>query len=186
MRINNNSLNADIICNIIIFIFIIAFGNAQVTFAQNNKRPDMIAECVKQYNATAVNVIWQGNVPWLESTRSQEMIDAVLGLIGEPVAWDSSNGAAYPDVKRSQYGTETIGISLSDGTIIRFIFDGIYENRYYGWLTDSTQRFGADYNSTPQPHVRCGFWSIPIDDIENLRRLFYDITTNDQYNADER
>lgn len=183
---NYANLNKSVIIKFILMICAIVFGIVPTTLAQSNMRPDMVAQCVQQYDATAVNVVWKGSVPWVESTRSQEMIDAVLGLTGELLAWDSSNGAEYPDVDRSTYGTETIGITLSDGTIIRFIFGHTYEDRYYGWLTDSTQRFGAEYNNTPQPHVRCGFWNVAIEDIEQLRTLFYEITTNEQYVTDDR
>lgn len=168
----------------IVILQLVSVSQAQVEDVNRS----MFRECLDTHNyiAEPVNVLWRGSVSWIESTISSEMIQSTMDLAGVPVSWDSENGAELPDVSRIRNGTETIGVTLEDGTVIRFIFNGWHSGYYYGWLTDSTQRHGASYNADKQPHARCGFWKVRDDDVKILRTLFYQITIRDVFEATMR
>lgn len=179
------------IVSLFILTAIVALVLAFVTVAQAqvatiDRKPFQHCLEIQNHDAKPVNAIWRGNISWLESTVSSDMITSILELSGEVVEWDSENGAEYPDVSRIKNGTETLGITLEDGTIIRYIFNGWHGGRYYGWLTNSTQRYSATYNAEKHPHARCGFWSVSDDDINSLRALFYQITIREIFDASVR
>ena len=164
---------------------IVAFWIGQGTQAQSNMST-LFQSCVEKHHSTPVNVVWYSNtLPWIQSTVHPDAIDAVLALIGEPLEWDSETGVAYP-ADLEPYGIKTIGITLADGTLVRFIADGIYGGRYYGWLTDSTQFYTASYNDTYQPHVRCGFWSMSVKDVEDMSTMLWALSRFDEFNYEAR
>jgi len=132
---------------------------------------DLFRRCSRNVNADPVNVIWNKQ-SYIESSRSNTLIQVLLNFSGEAVKWDSTIGAHYPDDADFGISSKTLGITLSDGTIISYIINSQTSDRYYGWLTYSTYRTSASYNSTPHPHVKCGFWSISKDDYNTFYELF--------------
>lgn len=168
----------------ILSLILVLLLSAGVSMA-SDERNDLFQSCVEKSNAYPINVVWLGNLDWVQSTVHPAMISSLLALRGESVDWNSETGVAYPDLQKA-YGVNTIGMTLSDGSIVRFIIDGEANGRFYGWLTDSTQFYGADYNPQPQPHVRCGFWSVSVDDVFNLYDVFISLTRHDRFNYDAR
>ena len=180
-----DTMNRPLLYLAIALLALISGVGMMIGEGQSNTGSDMFRQCATdRVDAVPINVVIFDELPWIESTVYASTIQVVMGIIGEPLAWDSSSGVTYPDnMERASF---TIGITLSDGSIVRFIADGWHGGYYYGWLTDSTQMYGAIYNPQPNPHVRCGYWRVATSAINVIREQFRVATRFNTFNYDAR
>lgn len=189
------SLWVSAMCAIIAILFMF-FLEDEIILADNVTQADNpFVECVSRlqdYDHQEIPVpvpvsVLANKYQFVESTRDPSVISLLLAIKGYRLDWDTTNGAHYPDTLTFYKPLKNIGIILSDGTIIQFVFYGSDDKYFYGWSTYSTYRNSASYNNNATLHSLCGFWALDRSQVEMFWDILqYTLNNNEYHNPDQR